>query len=125
MNRLEKKLKDLDPNLFSSLQETKNEVKLLLDQYIKNFPEYTDHSIHHTQEVFNIVDDVLNDDEISNLNSDEIYVLSMSSYLHDIGMCIPEEKIKDIADTDDLLKQKSYIRRLKRKLLERYTSYLK
>ncbi len=106
MNRLEKKLKESKPELFGSLQETKKEVKLLLDQYLKNFPEYTDHSIHHTEEVFNIVDEVLNDDEITNLNGDEIYVLSMSSYLHDIGMCIPEDKIKEIADTEELIKQR-------------------
>lgn len=106
MNRLEFRLKELNSGLFSGLQETKEEVKLLLNEYIKNFPEYTDHSIHHTEEVFNIVDEVLDDEEISNLNADEIYVLSMSSYLHDIGMCIPEDKIKDIADTDYLLKQR-------------------
>jgi len=114
MNRLEIRLRDLNPNLFSALQETKNEVKLLLNQYNKNFPEYTDHSIHHTEEVFNIVDEILNDDEIVNLNSDEIYVLSMSSYLHDIGMCIPENKIKHIADTEDLLKERELHPEIKR-----------
>lgn len=106
MNKLEIKLRELNPNLFGKLNETKEEVKLLLSQYIKNFPEYTDHSIHHTEKVYEIVADVLNDDEIENLNDDEIYILSMSSYLHDIGMCIPEEKIKIIADTEELLKER-------------------
>lgn len=106
MNRLEKKLKELNPNLFGKLNETKEEVKLLLNQYIKNFPDYTDHSIHHTEKVFEIVSEVLTNDEIENLNGDEIYILSMASYLHDIGMCIPEEKIKEIADTEELVRER-------------------
>lgn len=106
MNRLEKKLKELNPNLFGKLNETKEEVKLLLNQYIKNFPDYTDHSVHHTEKVFEIVSEVLTNDEIENLNDDEIYILSMASYLHDIGMCIPEEKIKEIADTEELVRDR-------------------
>jgi molecular chaperone HtpG len=106
MNSLEKKLKELNTNLFGKLNETKEEVKLLLNQYIKNFPDYTDHSIHHTEEVFEIVSEVLTDLEIDNLNEDEIYILSMASYLHDIGMCIPEEKIKEIADTEELVRER-------------------
>lgn len=106
MNRIEKKLKELSPSLFGKLNETREEVKLLLDQYLKNFPEYTDHSIHHTTEVFNIVDEILTDEELENLNSDEIYILSMSSFLHDIGMCIPEEKISIISDTEDLIRER-------------------
>ena len=84
MNSLEIKLKDLNPNLFGKLNETKEEVKLLLTQYIKNFPDYTDHSINHTEEVFLIVSEVLTYEEIENLNEDEIYILSMASYLLDI-----------------------------------------
>jgi molecular chaperone HtpG len=106
MNRLEKKLKELNPNLFGKLSETKEEVKLLLNQYVKNFPDYTDHSIHHTEKVFEIVSEVLTNEEIENLNDDEIYILSMASYLHDIGMCIPEEKIKEIADTEELVRER-------------------
>lgn len=106
MTSLEKKLKELNPNLFGKFNETKDEVRLLLNQYIKNFPDYTDHSIHHTEKVFEIVSEVLTPEEINNLNDDEIYILSMASYLHDIGMCIPEDKIKEIADTDELLKER-------------------
>ncbi|OXA76029.1 HD domain-containing protein, partial [Flavobacterium frigidimaris] len=106
MNSLEVKLKELNPNLFGKLNDTKDEVKLLLTQYIKNFPDYTDHSINHTEEVFKIVSMVLTDEEIQNLNDDEIYILSMASYLHDIGMCIPEDKIKKIADTEELVKER-------------------
>lgn len=106
MNSLELKLKELNPNLFGKLNETKQEVKLLLNEYNKNFPDYTDHSIHHTEEVYNIVSEVLTEDEVNNLNDDEIYILSMASYLHDIGMCIPENKISEITDTEELIKER-------------------
>lgn len=114
MNRLELKLKELNPNLFGKLKETCEEVKLLMTRYIDNFPTYTDHSIEHTTEVFNIVDEILTDDELDNLNDDEIYILSMASYLHDIGMCIPEDKIKLISDTEDLLRERELHPEIKR-----------
>lgn len=103
MNALEKKLLELDPGLFSKLEETKREVNLLLGKYSSNFPTYTDHSLQHTLEVYKIASEVLSDDELELLNSDEIYVLSMACLLHDIGMCIPEEKIQNIAASDEIL----------------------
>lgn len=93
MNSLEKKLESLDSGLYSRFQETKEEVELLLSKYDSNFPTYTDHSIKHTSEVFKLISNLLNQDEINNLNSDEIYILSMASILHDIGMCLPESEI--------------------------------
>jgi len=103
MNSLEKKLFILDSGLLSRLQETKVEVKSLLNTYIKNFPTYTDHSILHTELVFDIASEILSDAEIEKLNSDEIYVLSMACYLHDVGMCIPEDEIRKIAESKELL----------------------
>src|SRR6185436_14846544 len=95
MNKIEIKLKELNPDLYSRLETTKTQVELLLQQYSKNFPLYTDHSINHTQRVFNLACDILTKDEIENLNEKELYVLGMASLTHDIGMCIPDEKIKD------------------------------
>jgi molecular chaperone HtpG len=103
MNSLELKLKELDPGLFGKLHETITEVKLLLQEFKSNFPTYTDHSINHTEEVFNLASQLLTQDEIKNLNADEIYILSMSCYLHDIGMCVPEKKIKEIENTHDFI----------------------
>lgn len=93
MNRLENKLKLLDSGLYSQFLKTKNEVDLLLSKYATNFPTYTDHSIKHSLEVFNLISELLNSEEINNLNSDEIYILSMASILHDIGMCLPNSEI--------------------------------
>lgn len=101
MNSLERHLLKLDAGLYSKFEETKEEVSSLLAKYSSNFPTFTDHSINHTLEVFLIASEVLSDDEIENLNSDEIYILSMACLLHDVGMCIPEEKIQEIFQSDD------------------------
>ncbi|MBB1192333.1 hypothetical protein DNC80_01465, partial [Flavobacterium sp. SOK18b] len=106
MNTLEKHLKNLDSSLFSKFEETKQEVNLLLGKYSANFPTYTDHSINHTLEVFQIASELLSNEEITNLNADETYILSMSCLLHDIGMCVPEEKIKEISESKEILDYK-------------------
>jgi molecular chaperone HtpG len=99
MNTIEIKLKEVNTDLFARLQETKTQIELLLQLYVKNFPTYTDHSLKHTTEVFKLVSDVLNEEEVSNLNDQELYCLAMASLLHDVGMCLPEEKIKEF-ETD-------------------------
>lgn len=106
MNDLELRLKLVDSGLFSKFEETKLAVNLLLGKYSANFPTYTDHSAAHTLEVFEIASDLLTKSEIENLNADEIYILSMACLLHDIGMCIPVEKIKEISNSDDFIEYK-------------------
>jgi len=129
MNDLELRLKSLDTNLFSKFEETKDIVKLLLGKYSSNFPTYTDHSDAHTLEVFTIAADILTEDEINNLNADEIYILSMSCLLHDIGMCVPIEKIKEISGTEDFIqykknnpnmKDEDYVRNIHHLLSEKF-----
>lgn len=108
-NRLEERLQRTNSDLYSKLQNTASEVELLLQEYSKNFQEYTDHSIKHTRQVFDYASQLLSDEQIKNLNDDEVYVLSMACYLHDVGMCIPEDKIKDIEDTEEILEyRKNY-----------------
>ena len=99
MNALEIKLQKLNATLLGRFHETQNEVELLLTQYSKNFPTYTDHSIKHTNEVFNLASQLLTTIEIDNLNAEEIYILAMGCILHDIGMCIPENHLEDALAT--------------------------
>lgn len=106
MNSLETHLKAINISLFSKFQETKSEVELLLQKYSANFQEYTDHSSSHTLEVFKIASELLNDDEIQLLGGDEAYILSMACLLHDIGMCVPEKKIKEISNSEEILAYK-------------------
>lgn len=97
MNNLEFQLKKLNGGLLSKFRETQNEVELLLSKYVINFPTYTDHSINHSKEVLKIASELLTEKEILNLNEDEIYILMMACILHDIGMCIPKDDIKNIS----------------------------
>jgi molecular chaperone HtpG len=106
MNALEKRLSELNPGLLSDLNKTVIKVEALLREYKSNFPTYTDHSISHTREVFNLASRLLTIEEINNLNDDEIYILSMASYLHDIGMCIPANRIEEIGNTEDIIHYK-------------------
>ncbi|MEP2688092.1 HD domain-containing protein [Maribacter dokdonensis] len=106
MSNLESKLEVLNPQLYAAFLETKTVVSKLLQMYIKNFPTYTDHSIEHTQEVLNIAGDLLTTKEIETLNADEVYVLCMACILHDVGMCIPEDKIQEISETEDLIERR-------------------
>ncbi len=102
MSNLPEKLKTLNPKLHGDFEITMDVVSKLLHQYIRNFPTYTDHSIEHTLEVLNIAGEVLTRNEIDNLNSDELYILCMACILHDVGMCIPEAKIKEISKTEEI-----------------------
>ena len=106
MNPLEKRLSKIDPKLYSRFEETKIEIELMLGKYTSNFPTYTDHSANHTLEVFKIASELLSDEEIENLNADELYILSMSCLLHDVGMCVPEQKIREISESGVILAYK-------------------
>jgi hypothetical protein len=96
MNRIERRLKDLNGGHFSKFQETVTSVKALLAKYAVNFPAYTDHSKEHVEQVFNLAANLLTTQEIDNLNEDELYVLSCACFLHDVGMCVPAERIAEL-----------------------------
>lgn len=106
MNSLELRLSKIEPSLYVKFEETKKEIELMLGKYTSNFPTYTDHSVNHTLEVFKIASELLSDDELENLNADEVYILSMACLLHDVGMCVPEEKIKEISNSKEILDYK-------------------
>lgn len=129
MNSIEKHLYEIAGGLYSKFQETKKEVDILLQKYSANFPEYTDHSASHTLAVFEIASEIMTDDEVNNLGVDETYILAMACLLHDIGMCIPEGKINEIKDSNEILLYKKshpnlsvseYIRDIHHKLSNKF-----
>ena len=78
-------------------QNLKNAVAVLgiaLDKFQHIFPTYTDHSILHSENVLQLCNTLLKD-RIQMLNADECYILAMSCYLHDVGMCIIEEDYRE------------------------------
>jgi HD superfamily phosphodiesterase/ribosome-associated translation inhibitor RaiA len=96
MNEIEKRLDQLKSPLLAKLHETRDAVKLLLQEFISNFPTYTDHSVNHTWEVFRLAGSVMAPEELNFLSEDELYVLGMACLLHDIGMCVPIDKLEEL-----------------------------
>ena len=93
INYLEIRLKNLDPILYGSLIELKYVIRGYLQNYKLNFEEFTDHSFEHVLQVAQNASDLLKPKERKLLNEDEIYILLMACYLHDVGMCIPKKDL--------------------------------
>lgn len=93
MNKLLKKV-EANSVLMASIQNCEVQVTPILQGFVTNFPEYTDHSINHSKTVLRYADHLL-DTEVQKLNEDEAYVLIMAGFLHDIGMC-PTNGMKSI-----------------------------
>lgn len=85
---LEKRLRELDPDLHKRYTDTVVALHMTLGGYLRVFPEYTDHSEIHALSVIQTCNEILDEDRKYDLNADEIYVLLMGCYLHDIGMGI-------------------------------------
>jgi metal-dependent HD superfamily phosphatase/phosphodiesterase len=98
MNRLLNKVKD-NSILIASIQNCEVQVTPILQGFITNFPEYTDHSINHSKTVLGYADLLLNT-ELEKLNEDEAYILIMAGFLHDIGMCPTKEMKSNIIESD-------------------------
>ena len=94
MDKLIKLLKG-NAELNSSIQNCEKEITPILQRFITNFPDYTDHSFNHSKTVINYSEYLLAN-ESKKLNVDEIYILIMASYLHDIGMCPTTRMKKEI-----------------------------
>jgi len=67
-----------------------------------HFLNYTDHSISHSDRVIEIIEKIL-EPQNTTLSEDEVFILYAASYLHDIGMQIPESKLLEYPHLDDLL----------------------
>lgn len=63
-------------------------MRYILENYNKNFPEYTDHSLLHVMDVIDIVNE-LAAEHLSKLSDKELYILLMGVLVHDVGMGIP------------------------------------
>ena len=104
---LEKTLAKLDPDLHERFKDTVFIVQRILSRYKLLFPEYTDHSELHSLTVIDSCNRLIGLEQIDKLNSDEIYILLMASYLHDTGMGIGEkdyEEFKNQLDADNYYK---------------------
>lgn len=93
---MEKLLKLIQTHdLETSIKECKKQMTKILPYYLTNFPEYTDHSVVHSEKVLSYASFLISENS-EQLNEDEIYILIMAGYLHDVGMCLDPEAKKEL-----------------------------
>jgi len=85
---MEKRLRTLDPDLHRRFTDATLALQHTLSHYQRLFPEFPDHSLLHSMSVVNFCNALIGREQIEMLNADEIYVLLMGCYLHDVGMGI-------------------------------------
>lgn len=87
---MEKRLRDLDPELHRRFTDAIFALQRTLSHFRRLFPRYTDHSELHSLTVIDFSNALIGSSQIENMNADEIYVLLMACYLHDVGMGVSE-----------------------------------
>ena len=100
---LEKRLRDLDPELHRLYTDAVVALHRTLSGYLRIFPEYTDHSDTHALVVVQFCNEILDKRMMEQMNADEIFVLLLGCYLHDIGMGITEDDFREFSAADETL----------------------
>ena len=85
---LEKRLAEGNPDLHRRMTGSITVLRTMLEGYTVSFPQMTDHSILHSMDVIEYCNALLGKEQVELLLPEECYVLLMSCYLHDTGMCI-------------------------------------
>jgi len=88
---MEKRLRALDPDLHRRYIDATFAMQNTLFHYQQRFQEFTDHSQLHSMSVINFCNALIGPEQIEMLNADELYVLLMGCYLHDVGMSISDK----------------------------------
>ena len=84
---LEKRLKELNPDLHARFANTVLAIQHILTNYKLIFPDFTDHTVLHSLNVIEFCNQLIGD-QIDKLNADEIYCVLLGGYFHDTGMGI-------------------------------------
>lgn len=89
--QIEKRLHTLDPHLHKRFSDALIALHKQLENYRAYFPEYTDHTDLHVLTVVENCNRLIREQDVERLSADELYILLMSCYLHDVGMGIREK----------------------------------
>jgi anti-sigma regulatory factor (Ser/Thr protein kinase) len=104
---LERRLRELDPDLHRRFRDTAFISQRILSKFRQLFPEYTDHSELHSLTVIDSCNRLVGTEQVDMLSKSDIYVLLMAGYLHDVGMGISE---KDYEEFKDVLGAEQYFK---------------
>ena len=97
---LERRLKELDPNLHSRFSDTVFALQQILSNYKLIFPLFTDHTELHTLNIIEFCNKLIGD-QIEKLNADEIYSILMGCYFHDTGMGVSQNDFVEFSKKID------------------------
>jgi len=93
--RFADKMSKADAYVASTIISTK-----IIEEYLQGspcfFPEYTNHGILHINRVLEIADCLIPDDTFSFLTTRDISILIVSIYLHDLGMFLKKDGLREI-----------------------------
>ena len=84
---LERRLKELDPNLHKRFTDTVFALQQILSNYQLIFPLFTDHTELHSLNIIEFCNKLIGE-QVNKLSADEIYCILMGCYFHDTGMGI-------------------------------------
>ena len=84
---LEKRLKEISPELHTRFTDTVFAIQNILNNYQLIFPDFTDHTVLHTLNIIDFCNQLIGN-QINKLNADEIYSILVGCYFHDTGMGI-------------------------------------
>ena len=84
---LERRLKEIDPDLHQRFSDTVFVLQQILSNYKLIFPDFTDHTELHSLNIIEFCNNLIGE-QVDKLNADEIYVLLLGCYFHDTGMGI-------------------------------------
>ena len=93
---LERRLKELDPNLHSRFVDTVFALQQILSNYQLIFPLFTDHTELHSLNIIEFCNKLIAD-QIDKLNADEIYCILMGCYFHDTGMGVSKSDFDEFS----------------------------
>ncbi|WP_034443120.1 HD domain-containing protein [Butyrivibrio sp. AE2032] len=105
---LEKTLAQQDTVLHKSFRDAVYLLQRILPRYQELYPGFTDHTVLHSMTLLDSCNRLIGTKQLEKLNRDEIYILLMAAYLHDVGMSIRDEDyevFKDQLDSDEYFKK--------------------
>ena len=97
---LERRLKELDPNLHARFTDTVFALQQILSNYQLIFPLFTDHTELHSLNIIEFCNKLIGE-QVYKLNADEIYCILMGCYFHDTGMGVSKEDFVEFSKKID------------------------
>ena len=97
---LERRLKELSPELHSRFTDTVFALQQILSNYQLIFPLFTDHTELHSLNIIEFCNKLIGE-QVNKLNADEIYCILMGCYFHDTGMGISKNDFDEFSKKID------------------------